>query len=250
MNNIDLKNRTAIVTGAAQGFGLAISERLINSGAKVIMWDVDGETLKKSIKKINNPKLSFDSVLDVTKFEKVSKEIEKNIKEHKKIDIFINNAGISGPNTKVWSYPIDEWHKVIDLDLNAVFYCCKAIVPHMIKNNYGRIVNIASIAGKEGNPNASAYSSAKAAVIGFTKSLGKELADKNIAVNCVTPVAAKTRIFDQMSQEHIDYMLSKIPRNRFVKVQELASLVSWLASEENSFSTGAIFDLSGGRATY
>ena len=250
MNNIDLKNRTAIVTGAAQGFGLAISERFINSGAKVIMWDIDGETLKKSIKKINNPKLSFDSVLDVTKFEKVSKEIEKNIKEHKKIDIFINNAGISGPNTKVWSYPIDEWHKVIDLDLNAVFYCCKAIVPHMIKNNYGRIVNIASIAGKEGNPNASAYSSAKAAVIGFTKSLGKELADKNIAVNCVTPVAAKTRIFDQMSQEHIDYMLSKIPRNRFVKVQELASLVSWLASEENSFSTGAIFDLSGGRATY
>ncbi len=250
MNNIDLKNRTAIVTGAAQGFGLAISERLINSGAKVIMWDVDGETLKKSIKKINNPKLSFDSVLDVTKFDKVSKEIEKNIKEHKKIDIFINNAGISGPNTKVWNYPIDEWHKVIDLDLNAVFYCCKAIVPHMIKNNYGRIVNIASIAGKEGNPNASAYSSAKAAVIGFTKSLGKELADKNIAVNCVTPAVAKTRIFDQMTQEHIDYMLSKIPRNRFVKVQELASLVSWLASEENSFSTGAIFDLSGGRATY
>jgi len=250
MNNIDLKNRTAIVTGAAQGFGLAISERLINSGAKVIMWDVDGETLKKSIKKINNPKLSFDSVLDVTKFEKVSKEIEKNIKEHKKIDIFINNAGISGPNTKVWNYPIDEWHKVIDLDLNAVFYCCKAIIPHMIKNNYGRIVNIASIAGKEGNPNASGYSSAKAAVIGFTKSLGKELADKNIAVNCVTPAVAKTRIFDQMTQEHIDYMLSKIPRNRFVKVQELASLVSWLASEENSFSTGAIFDLSGGRATY
>jgi len=250
MNNIDLKNRTAIVTGAAQGFGLAISERFINSGAKVIMWDIDGETLKKSIKKINNPKLSFDSVLDVTKFEKVSKEIEKNIKEHKKIDIFINNAGISGPNTKVWNYPIDEWHKVIDLDLNAVFYCCKAVVPHMIKNNYGRIVNIASIAGKEGNPNASAYSSAKAAVIGFTKSLGKELADKNIAVNCVTPAVAKTRIFDQMTQEHIDYMLSKIPRNRFVKVQELASLVSWLASEENSFSTGAIFDLSGGRATY
>ena len=250
MNNIDLKNRTAIVTGAAQGFGLAISERFINSGAKVIMWDIDGETLKKSIKKINNPKLSFDSVLDVTKFEKVSKEIEKNIKEHKKIDIIINNAGISGPNTKVWNYPIDEWHKVIDLDLNAVFYCCKAIIPHMIKNNYGRIVNIASIAGKEGNPNASAYSSAKAAVIGFTKSLGKELADKNIAVNCVTPAVAKTRIFDQMTQEHIDYMLSKIPRNRFVKVQELASLVSWLASEENSFSTGAIFDLSGGRATY
>ncbi len=171
--------------------------------------------------------------------------IEKN-----KIDIFINNAGIAGMNAKVWDYSIEEWQKVIELDLNAVFYCCKAITPHMIKNNYGRIVNIASIAGKEGNPNASAYSSAKAGVIALTKSLGKELADKNIAVNCVTPAAAKTRIFDQMTQEHINYMLSKIPRNRFIKVEELASLVAWLACEENSFTTAAVFDLSGGRATY
>jgi len=221
-----LENKNIVVTAAGQGIGRATAIAFHNEGANVIATDINDKTLKT-----------------------LNKEYP-NIKEHKKIDIFINNAGISGPNTKVWSYPIDEWHKVIDLDLNAVFYCCKAIVPHMIKNNYGRIVNIASIAGKEGNPNASAYSSAKAAVIGFTKSLGKELADKNIAVNCVTPVAAKTRIFDQMSQEHIDYMLSKIPRNRFAKVQELASLVSWLVSEENSFSTGAIFDLSGGRATY
>ena len=166
------------------------------------------------------------------------------------IDIFINNAGMAGQNTQVWNYPKDEWLKVMDLDLNSVFYCCKAIVPHMIKNNYGRIVNISSIAGKEGNPNASAYSTAKAGVIGLTKSLGKEVADKNIAVNCVTPAAAKTRIFDQMTKEHIDYMLSKIPRNRFAKVEELASLVTWLVSEENSFSTSAVFDLSGGRATY
>ena len=157
---------------------------------------------------------------------------------------------MAGQNTQVWNYPKDEWLKIMDLDLNSVFYCCKAIVPHMIKNNYGRIVNISSIAGKEGNPNASAYSAAKAGVIGLTKSLGKEVADKNIAVNCVTPAAAKTRIFDQMTKEHIDYMLSKIPRNRFAKVEELASLVTWLASEENSFSTSAIFDLSGGRATY
>ncbi len=174
-------------------------------------------------------------------------EIEKN---HKKIDIFVNNAGITGMNTTVSEYPIEEWNKVINLNLNAVFYCCKAVVPFMVKNNYGRIVNIASIAGKEGNPNASAYSTSKAGVIGLTKSLGKELALKNIAVNCVTPAAAKTRIFDQMTEEHINYMLSKIPRNKFAKVEELASLVAWLASEENSFSTAAVFDLSGGRATY
>jgi len=179
--------------------------------------------------------------------EQIVNDIESN---HGKIDIFINNAGIAGTNTTVAEYPLEEWNKVIDLNLNAVFYCCKAVVPFMIKNNYGRIVNIASIAGKEGNPNASAYSSSKAGVIGLTKSLGKELALKNIAVNCVTPAAAKTRIFDQMTKEHIDYMLSKIPRNRFAKVDELASLVCWLASEENSFTTAAVFDLSGGRATY
>ena len=174
-------------------------------------------------------------------------EIQKNLG---KIDIFINNAGIAGKNANVDEYPIDEWNKVIDLNLNAVFYCCKAVVPFMVKNNYGRIVNIASIAGKEGNPTASPYSASKAGVIALTKSLGKELALKNIAVNCVTPAAAKTRIFEQITQKHIDYMLSKIPRNRFVKVEELASLVAWLASEENSFTTAGVFDLSGGRATY
>jgi 3-oxoacyl-[acyl-carrier protein] reductase len=166
------------------------------------------------------------------------------------IDILVNNAGIAGPNHKTWEYPNDDWQQVINIDLSGVFYCCKSVVPKMISNNYGRIVNVASIAGKEGNPNAMPYSAAKAGVIALTKSLGKELADKNIAVNCVTPAAAKTRIFDQISQEHIDYMLSKIPRNRFLKVEELASMVSWLVSEENSYTTGAVFDLSGGRATY
>ena len=248
MNQINLKNRTAIVTGGAQGFGLAITERFLESGANVIMWDIDKNTTDKVLKEKNNHKLSAAEI-DVTNFDQVSSEIDK-ISQQTKIDIFINNAGITGKNATVWDYPIDEWKKVLDLDLNAVFYCCKAIVPHMIKNNFGRIVNISSIAGKEGNPNASAYSTAKAGVIGLTKSLGKELADKNIAVNCITPAAAKTRIFDKMTEEHINYMLSKIPRNRFAKVEELASLVAWLASEENSFSTGAVFDLSGGRATY
>lgn len=248
MNKIDLNNKTAIVTGGAQGFGLAITERFLESGANVIIWDIDEVVMSKTLKDKNNLKLSAVKV-NVANFDEVEKAISK-ITEKNKIDIFINNAGIAGANAKVWDYSIEEWQKVIELDLNAVFYCCKAITPHMIKNNYGRIVNIASIAGKEGNPNASAYSSAKAGVIALTKSLGKELADKNIAVNCVTPAAAKTRIFDQMTQEHINYMLSKIPRNRFIKVEELASLVAWLACEENSFTTAAVFDLSGGRATY
>jgi len=249
MNNLDLKNRTAIITGGAQGFGFAISKRLIQSGAKVIIWDIDEATAKKAEKEIDSKNFSYQ-IVDVTDFDKIEKAIKDLEKDFGKIDIFVNNAGMTGMNAKVWEYPIAEWKKVIELDLNSAFYCCKAIVPHMIKNNYGRIVNIASIAGKEGNPNASAYSSAKAGVIGLTKSLGKELADKNIAVNCVTPAAAKTRIFDQMTDEHINYMLSKIPRNRFAKVDELASLVCWLSSEENSFSTAAVFDLSGGRATY
>ena len=248
MNKFNLDNRTAIVTGGAQGFGLAMTERFLASGANVIIWDFDKIAVEKTLKKLNNLKLS-SSIVDVTNFDQVSTEIEKVTKD-KKIDIFINNAGIAGENTTVWNYPIEEWRKVLDLNLNAVFYCLKAITPHMIKNNYGRIVNIASIAGKEGNPNASAYSTSKAGVIGLTKSLGKELANKNIAVNAVTPAAAKTRIFDQMTKEHIDYMLSKIPRNRFVLVEELASLVTWLVSEENSYTTGAVFDLSGGRATY
>ena len=249
MINFNLSNRVAIVTGGAQGFGLSITERFIQSGAKVIIWDVDKEAAEIAIKKINSKNCIYQ-IVDVTNFEEIKKNLNDIESNHGKIDIFINNAGIAGINTTVAEYPLEEWNKVIDLNLNAVFYCCKAVVPFMLKNNYGRIVNIASIAGKEGNPNASAYSSSKAGVIGLTKSLGKELALKNIAVNCVTPAAAKTRIFDQMTQEHIDYMLSKIPRNRFAKVNELASLVTWLASEENSFSTSAVFDLSGGRATY
>jgi 3-oxoacyl-[acyl-carrier protein] reductase len=248
MNKIDLNKKTAIITGGAQGFGLAMTKRFLDSGANVIMWDIDKIVIEKSLKSINNSKLSA-SIIDVTDFEKVSFEIRK-ITENKNIDIFVNNAGITGKNTTVAEYPVDEWKKVLELDLNAVFYCCKAIVPHMAKNNYGRIINIASIAGKEGNPNASAYSTAKAGVIGLTKSLGKELSNKNIAVNAVTPAAANTRTFDQRTPEHIAYMLSKIPRNRFVLVEELASLVAWLASEENSYTTGAVFDLSGGRATY
>ena len=248
MNNYNLKGRVAVVTGGAQGFGYAITKRLLESGAEVIIWDIDQKAMDEALKKLSSDKCSYQNV-DVTNIDDITKNIE-NITKEKNIDIFINNAGMAGQNTQVWNYPKDEWLKVMDLDLNSVFYCCKTIVPHMIKNNYGRIVSISSIAGKEGNPNASAYSTAKAGVIGLTKSLGKEVADKNIAVNCVTPAAAKTRIFDQMTKEHIDYMLSKIPRNRFAKVEELASLVTWLASEENSFSTSAVFDLSGGRATY
>ena len=249
MINFDLSNRVAIVTGGAQGFGFAITERFIKSGAKVIIWDIDKEAAEQSVGKLNSNDCSYQ-IVDVTNINEIKNNLNEIEKKFGKIDIFINNAGIAGKNTTVAEYPIDEWKKVIDLNLNAVFYCCKAVVPLLVKNNYGRIVNIASIAGKEGNPNASAYSASKAGVIGLTKSLGKELAKKNIAVNCVTPAAAKTRIFDQMTQEHIDYMLSKIPRNKFVKVEELASLVAWLSSEENSFSTAAVFDLSGGRATY
>jgi len=249
MINFDLSNRVAVVTGGAQGFGFAISERFIKSGAKVIIWDIDKKATEEAIEKLNSKECSYQLV-DVTNFDEIKKSLSDIELKYGKIDIFINNAGIAGKNTTVAEYPIEEWKKVIELNLDAVFYCCKAVVPFMDKNNYGRIVNIASIAGKEGNPNASAYSTSKAGVIGLTKSLGKELALKNIAVNCVTPAAAKTRIFDQMTEEHINYMLSKIPRNKFAKVEELASLVAWLASEENSFSTAAVFDLSGGRATY
>ena len=249
MIKYDLNNRVAVVTGGAQGFGLAITERFIEAGAKVIIWDIDENAAKEAIDKVKSENLSHQ-VVDVTNFEIVNKNLVEVEKKYGKIDIFVNNAGIAGMNTTVSEYPLDEWKKVMNLNLNSVFYCCKAVVPFMLKNDYGRIVNIASIAGKEGNPNASAYSTSKAGVIGLTKSLGKELAQKNIAVNCVTPAAAKTRIFDQMTEEHINYMLSKIPRNKFAKVEELASLVTWLASEENSFSTAAVFDLSGGRATY
>ena len=249
MIQFDLKNRVAVITGGAQGFGFSIAERFIQSGAIVIIWDLDEEAAKKAEKKLKSDNFSYQ-ILDVKSPDQIEQNLKEVVKKFNKIDIFINNAGIAGLNTTVAKYPLDEWNKVINLNLNSVFYCCKAVVPIMEKNNYGRIVNISSIAGKEGNPNASAYSSSKAGVIALTKSLGKELAQKSISVNCVTPAAAKTRIFDQMTQEHIDYMLSKIPRNKFAKVEELASLVAWLASEENSFSTGAVFDLSGGRATY
>ena len=249
MIKFDLNNRVAIVTGGAQGFGLAITERFIEAGAKVIIWDIDDKATNIALEKVNSLNLSYQ-IVDVSNFDNINKNLTEAENKYGKIDIFINNAGMAGINATVEEYPLDEWKKIIDLNLNSVFYCCKAVVPFMVKNEYGRIVNIASIAGKEGNPNASAYSASKAGVIGLTKSLGKELAQKNIAVNCVTPAAAKTRIFDQMTEEHINYMLSKIPRNKFAKVEELASLVTWLSCEENSFSTAAVFDLSGGRATY
>jgi 3-oxoacyl-[acyl-carrier protein] reductase len=251
VNQIDLKNKNAVITGAAQGFGFAISKRFASSGANLFLIDKD-ETELNIAKETNEIKNSVSQTYadDITNFEEIESTINSIIQNYSNIDIFVNNAGIAGPSFKTWEYPQKDWKSVVDIDLNGTFNCCKAVVPFMIKQNYGRIVNIASIAGKEGNPNASAYSAAKAGVIALTKSLGKELAEYNIAVNCVTPAAAKTRIFDQISQEHIDYMLSKIPRKRFVLVDELASMVSWLASEENSFTTGAVFDISGGRATY
>jgi len=246
MNQIDLNNKIAVVTGGGQGFGYSMVERFSQSGATVVIWDKD----KDLIESLNLPKNVTAVQTDVTFYESVENSVKETLSKHNKIDILVNNAGIAGPSFKTWEYPIDQWQNVVDIDLTGVFYCCKAVVPHMVKSDYGRIVNVSSIAGKEGNPNAMPYSAAKAGVIALTKSLGKELSDKNIAVNCVTPAAAKTRIFDQISQEHIDYMLSKIPRGRFLKVDELASMVSWLVSEENSYTTGAVFDLSGGRATY
>ena len=251
MNQIDLKNKIAIITGAAQGFGYAIAKRFSASGCKIVLIDKDEEELSSVIKNEDIKSNVIDYfTTDITDFELVNKTINSIFDKHGSIDIFVNNAGIAGPSYKTWEYPNDDWNLVIDVDLNGTFNCCKAVAPFMIKKNYGRIINIASIAGKEGNPNASAYSAAKAGVIALTKSLGKELAEYDIAVNCVTPAAAKTKIFDQISQEHIDYMLSKIPRKRFLLVDELASMVSWLASEENSFTTGGVFDISGGRATY
>ncbi|MDC1296558.1 SDR family oxidoreductase [Alphaproteobacteria bacterium] len=246
MNKIDLKDKVAVVTGGGQGFGLAIVERLMASDAEVVIWDMDEKLLSNLELKGKVHKV----ITNVTDFKSVENATKETISLCGRIDILINNAGIAGPSHKTWDYPLEDWQKVIDIDLSGVFYCCKSVVPSMIANNYGRIVNVSSIAGKEGNPNAMPYSAAKAGVIALTKSLGKELADKNIAVNCVTPAAAKTRIFDQISEEHINYMLSKIPRNRFAKVEELASMISWMVSEENSFTTGAVFDLSGGRATY
>ena len=248
MHQFDLKNKTAIITGGAQGFGLNIAEKFLNSGANVIIWDVDEKKLQSVSKKINNPKLSYN-VVDISNFEKVN-NVVLEINKSSKIDILVNNAGITGPTTELWNYSLEDWNKVVEINLNGTFNCCKSIVPNMIKNNYGRIVNIASVAGKDGNANASAYSAAKAAVIALTKALGKELANKNIAVNAVTPAGAKTRILDQMSDKHVKFMLSKVPRGRFLELEELSSLVCWLSSEENSFSTAAVFDISGGRSTY
>ena len=248
MNRIDLDGRRAVVTGGAQGIGRAIAERLLASGAAVTVWDRDPRELETTRAALGSSAGAV--VVDVADPRSVERAAAETIAAAGAIDILVNNAGIAGPNATTWEYPIDEWRQVIDIDLNGVFYCCRAVVPHMIERGYGRIVSTASIAGKEGNPNASAYSAAKAGVIGLTKSLGKELAEHDIAVNCITPAAARTRIFEQITQQHIDYMLSKIPRGRFVLVEELASLVAWLVSEENSFTTGAVFDASGGRATY
>ena len=246
--SFDFKNRTAIVTGGAQGFGLDITKRLIRSGASVIIWDNDQKMVAKAIEDIKSPNLSFN-IIDISNYSKVE-ECVQEITKQKNIDILINNAGITGPTATLWEYDIEMWKKVVDINLMGTFNCCRTIVPNMIKNNYGRIVNVASVAGKDGNANASAYSVGKAGAIGLTKSLGKELADKNIAVNAVTPAGAKTRILDQMTKEHVQRMLSKVPRGRFLEVEEFTSLVCWLSSEENTFSTAAVFDISGGRSTY
>ena len=246
--SFDFKDRTAIVTGGAQGFGLDITKRLIRSGASVIIWDNDKKMVENAIEDIKSPNLSFN-IVDISNYSKVE-ECVQEITKQKNIDILINNAGITGPTATLWEYDIEMWKKVVDINLMGTFNCCRTIVPNMIKNNYGRIVNVASVAGKDGNANASAYSVGKAGAIGLTKSLGKELADKNIAVNAVTPAGAKTRILDQMTKEHVQRMLSKVPRGRFLEVEEFTSLVCWLSSEENTFSTAAVFDISGGRSTY
>ena len=248
MNNFDLKNKTAVITGGAQGFGLNIAKKFLISGAKVNIWDIDRAQLNKAIKKLNNRNLSFN-VVDVTNYSNVLRAVKK-ITKKSKIDILINSAGITGPTTQLWKYKIKDWKKIIEINLNGTFNCCKSIVPYMIKNNYGRIVNISSVSGKDGNANASAYSSSKAGVLALTKSLGKELAKYNIAVNAITPAGAKTRILDQMTKKHVNQMLSKVPRGRFLELNELSSMVCWLSSEENSFSTAAVFDISGGRSTY
>ena len=248
MNEFDFNNRTAIITGGAQGFGLDIAKRFLDSGAKAIIWDIDENILKSTVEEMNNPN-SSNNVIDVSNFKQIEKTVAEIISKNN-IDILINNAGITGPTAPLWEYDVEMWNKIIQINLLGTFNCCRAIVPSMIKNDYGRIVNVASVAGKDGNANASAYSSGKAGAIGLTKSLGKELADKNIAVNAITPAGAKTRILDQMTKEHVQRMLSKVPRGRFLEIYEFTSLVCWLSSEENSFSTAAVFDISGGRSTY
>ena len=248
MNQLDFKDRTAIVTGGARGIGLAIAQRLLASGARVRIWDRDERLLAATVTELGAR--ATGDALDVTDPHAVEGGVKSALESVDRIDVLVNNAGIAGINTPTIEYPIDEWERVLRVNLTGPFLCCRAVAPHMVKHHYGRIVNIASIAGKEGNPNAVAYSASKAGVIALTKSLGKELAPSGVLVNCVAPAAAKTAIFDQMSEQHINYMLSKIPLNRFVTVDEIAALVCWLASEECSFSTGAVFDISGGRATY
>jgi len=247
MNTLDFNGRSAVVTGGAAGIGLAVAKRLASSGAKVSLWDSDERALGIAREAFG---FADSQRVDVADAESVARAAEATASSLGGIDVLVCSAGVAGANHMVWEYPLDEWRRVIDINLNGVFYCNRAVVPIMQRRNYGRIVNIASIAGKEGNPTASAYSASKAGVIGLTKSLGKELAKADIRVNCVTPAAVRTAIFDQITQQHIDFMLSKIPMGRFGTVDEIASLVCWLASEECSFSTGAVFDLSGGRATY
>ena len=246
MNSYDFKNQVAVVTGGANGIGFSVAERLSKSGASVKIWDLDIEAAQTAAETINAEAVECD----ITDWISVQNATETSINGGEKIDILVNSAGIAGPNDTVVDYDNKAWDRIISVNLTGTYYVNKAVVPHMKANGYGRIVNIASVAGKDGNPNASAYSASKAGVIALTKSLGKELADSNIAVNCVTPAAARTAIFDQMSQEHIDYMLSKIPRGRFVEVKEISSMIAWMVSSENSFTTGAVFDLSGGRSTY
>jgi 3-oxoacyl-[acyl-carrier protein] reductase len=246
MNQLDLNGRYAVVTGGGAGLGLAIATRLQASGASVVIWDRDDRAGRSAAAALSGKSLT----VDVSDLAAVTKAVQTTLALVPKIDILVNNAGIAGPNMKLWDYPVEAWHEVMAINLNGVFYCCRAMVPHMRAQNYGRIINIASVAGKDGNPNASAYSASKAAVIAITKSLGKELADTGIRVNCVTPAAVKTPLFAQMTQQHIDYMLSKIPMGRFGETDEVAAMVAWLSTEECSFSTGAVFDLSGGRSTY
>ena len=250
MNQIDLQGNRAVVTGGAQGIGYAITERLLQSGATVCLWDRDADLIEQAAEQLSASGTVHQAVVDMTDLTGLEAATVSTSEALGRIDIFVANAGIAGPTVKLWEYPPEAWREVLDIDLTGVFNCLRAVVPGMIAQNYGRIVNVASVAGKDGNPNACAYSAAKAGVIALTKSLGKELAGHEIAVNCITPAAAKTRIFDQISQQHIDYMLSKIPRERFLKVEEAASMVAWLCSKENSFTTAAAFDLSGGRSTY
>jgi 2-dehydro-3-deoxy-L-rhamnonate dehydrogenase (NAD+) len=250
MNQIDLAGRRAVVTGGAQGIGLAVAKRLLASGAWVSLWDRDAAHLAAAVRELAPAEHVHTTVVDVVDAASVEAAAALTTEAFGRIDILVANAGISGLNDTVWQYPVDEWRRVIDVNLHGVYHCCRAVVPGMLGQNYGRIVNVASIAGKEGNPKAGAYSAAKAGVIALTKSLGKEVATHDIAVNCITPAAAQTAILEQCTPAHIEYMLAKIPRGRFVLVDEVAAMVAWLVSQENSFTTGAVFDLSGGRATY